>query len=338
MKRMRAKRTEDTASEKTKTETEGPAKARQKAKAKAEPAEAMGKPTRRKQKAKMVEEVQPVRPIEPVEPVQAVEEVQPVRPVEPVEPVQPVEPVEPVEPLEPVHPIEQIEQVQPVEPAETVGLVETMGKPTRRKPKAKAEAKPKAGKAVTMTPAEYSKLLKKWKGMSGDDRRRFIDFAYILCDYFWDDIGEWPATVELPDSEKDFALGGLPEDIVKAVTEKDYGMRIRAEKLALIDTIEKVVKAVGVSMMSEFDGMQMTDEMKAMIISSFRRTLEATLRGAANHPELVFIKDSDDGLSSDAYVSVDGEFGLRYGCFIRCGISGMEVKLEAHDGKMTELK
>lgn len=325
MKRMRAKRTEDTASEKTKTETEGPAKARQKAKA-------MGKPTGRKQKAKTVEEVQPVKPIEPIEPiepVQAVEGVQPVRPVELIHPV------EPIEPIEPVHPIEQIEQVQP---AETVGLVETMGKPTRRKPKAKAEAKPKAGKAVAMTPAEYSKLLKKWKGMSGDDRRRFIDFAYILCDYFWDDIGEWPATVELPDSEKDFALGGLPADIVKAITEKDYGMRIRSEKLALIDTIEKAVKAVGVSMMSEFDGMQMTDEMKAMIISSFRRTLEATLRDAANHPELVFIKDSDDGLSSDAYVSVDGEFGLRYGCFIRCGISGMEVKLEAHDGKMTELK
>ena len=325
---MRAKRTEDTASEKTKTETEGQAKARQKAKA-------MGKPIGRKTKAKAVEEVQPVKPIEPiepVEPVQAVEEVQPVRPVELIHPV------EPIEPIEPVHPIEQIEQVQPAEPAETVGLVETMGKPTRRKPKAKAEAKPKAGKAVAMTPAEYSKLLKKWKGMSGDDRRRFIDFAYILCDYFWDDIGEWPATVELPDSEKDFALGGLPEDIVKAVTEKDYGMRIRSEKLALIDTIEKAVKAVGVSMMSEFDGMQMTDEMKAMIISSFRRTLEATLRGAANHPELVFIKDSDDGLSSDAYVSVDGEFGLRYSCFIRCGISGMEVKLEAHDGKMTELK
>ena len=316
------------ASEKTKTETEGQAKARQKAKAKAESAEAMGKPTRRKQKAKAVEEVQPVKPIEPIEP------------VEPVQPVRPIELIHPAEPLEPVNPIEQIEQVQPAEPAETVGLVETMGKPTRRKPKpkAKAEAKPKADKAVAMAPAEYSKLLKKWKGMSGDDRRRFIDFAYILCDYFWDDIGEWPATVELPDSEKDFALGGLPEDIVKAVTEKDYGMRIRSEKLALIDTIEKAVKAVGVSMMSEFDGMQMTDEMKAMIISSFRRTLEATLRDAANHPELVFIKDSDDGLSSDAYVSVDGEFGLRYGCFIRCGISGMEVKLEAHDGKMTELK
>ena len=316
------------ASEKTKTETEGQAKARQKAKAKAESAEAMGKPTRRKQKAKAVEEVQPVKPIEPIEP------------VEPVEPVRPIELIHPAEPLEPVNPIEQIEQVQPAEPAETVGLVETMGKPTRRKPKpkAKAEAKPKADKAVAMAPAEYSKLLKKWKGMSGDDRRRFIDFAYILCDYFWDDIGEWPATVELPDSEKDFAFGGLPEDIVKAVTEKDYGMRIRSEKLALIDTIEKAVKAVGVSMMSEFDGMQMTDEMKAMIISSFRRTLEATLRDAANHPELVFIKDSDDGLSSDAYVSVDGEFGLRYGCFIRCGISGMEVKLEAHDGKMTELK
>lgn len=318
---MRAKRTEDTASEKTKAETEGQAKAGQKAKA-------MGKPTRRKQKAKAVEEVQPVRPVEPVEPVQ---------PIRPIELIHPVESVEPIEPIEPVHPIEQIEQVQP---AETVGLVETMGKPTRRKPKAKA-AEPveaKASKAVAMTPAEYSKLLKKWKGMSGDDRRRFIDFAYILCDYFWDDIGEWPATVELPDSEKDFAFGGLPADIVKAVTEKDYGMRIRSEKLTLIDTIEKVVKAVGVSMMSEFDGMQMTDEMKAMIISSFRRTLEATLRGAANHPELVFIKDSDDGLSSDAYVSVDGEFGLRYGCFIRCGISGMEVKLEAHDGKMTELK
>ena len=326
---MRAKRTEGMASEKTKTETEGQAKARQKAKAKAESAEAMGKPTRRKQKAKTVEEVKPVQPIEPVEPIE------PVQAVEEAQPVKPVELIHPVEPIEPVHPIDQIEQVQP---AETVGLVETMGKPTRRKPKAKAEVKPKAGKAVAMAPAEYSKLLKKWKGMSGDDRRRFIDFAYILCDYFWDDIGEWPATIELPDSEKDFAFGGLPEDIVKAVTEKDYGMRIRAEKLALIDTIEKAVKAVGVSMMSEFDGMQMTDEMKAMIISSFRRTLEATLRDAANHPELVFIKDSDDGLSSDAYVSVDGEFGLRYGCFIRCGISGMEVKLEAHDGKMTELK
>lgn len=325
---MRAKRTEDTASEKTKTETEGQAKARQKAKA-------MGKPIGRKQKAKTVEEVQPVKPIEPIEPIEPVE---PVQVVEGVQPVRPVELIHPAEPLEPVHPIEQIEQVQPAEPAETVGLVETMGKPTRRKPKAKAEAKPKAGKAVAMTPAEYSKLLKKWKGMSGDDRRRFIDFAYILCDYFWDDIGEWPATVELPDSEKDFALGGLPADIVKAITEKDYGMRIRSEKLALIDTIEKAVKAVGVSMMSEFDGMQMTDEMKAMIISSFRRTLEATLRDTANHPELIFIKDSDDGLSSDAYVSVDGEFGLRYGCFIRCGISGMEVKLEAHDGKMTELK
>ncbi len=320
---MRAKRTEDAASENT--ETEGQAKSRQKAKA-------MGKPTGRKQKAKTVEEVQPVKPIEPIEPIE------PVQAVEEVQPVRPIELIHPVEPIEPVHPIDQIEQVQPAEPAETVGLVETMGKPTRRKPKAKAEAKPKAGKAVAMTPAEYSKLLKKWKGMSGDDRRRFIDFAYILCDYFWDDIGEWPATVELPDSEKDFAFGGLPADIVKAITEKDYGMRIRSEKLALIDTIEKAVKAVGVSMMSEFDGMQMTDEMKAMIISSFRRTLEATLRGAANHPELIFIKDSDDGLSSDAYVSVDGEFGLRYGCFIRCGISGMEVKLEAHDGKMTELK
>ena len=53
---------------------------------------------------------------------------------------------------------------------------------------------------------DYGKILKDWQQMPEDEKRRFIYFTYILCDYFGGDINWCDFDGMLSDNEKKFVI------------------------------------------------------------------------------------------------------------------------------------
>ena len=56
-----------------------------------------------------------------------------------------------------------------------------------------------------------------------------------------------------------------------------------------------------------------------MMLISFKEIIEDVFKTTMYHPEVSF-KDDEDELSTVAYVKMNGDYGLRYECFVKYSI------------------
>lgn len=166
---------------------------------------------------------------------------------------------------------------------------------------------------------DYGKILKDWQQMSEDDKRRFIYFTYILCDYFGGDINWCDFDGMLSDNEKKFVMDDMPRNLTKIIDEEDYARRVENEKIVLPGVIVSVLKTVSGRMEKEFSRLHLSLAVRKMMLISFKEIIEDVFKTTMYHPEVSF-KDDEDELSTVAYVKMNGDYGLRYECFVKYSI------------------
>ena len=182
---------------------------------------------------------------------------------------------------------------------------------------------------------DYDRILNEWKRMSEDDKRRFIYFTYILCDYFGGDTNWCDFDGLISDYEKRFVMDDMPKDINNVIHKEDFKREVENEQLRLPGIVSMSMRAICDKLNEEFSGYHLSAAVMHAILNRFKEVTEERFRNTFMHPKATF-KDDEDGMGTDAFITIDGNYGIKYKGFVRFGIVDDEPHINIHDESVIE--
>lgn len=124
------------------------------------------------------------------------------------------------------------------------------------------------------------KVLDDWNNMTEDEKFTYVQFTYILCDYFGGDVNWCDKDGGLSDNEKKAVMDRLPEHLNKKIIAEDKRRREETSKCAFPGFCSDILQMAFKKVMDEFCGYYLNDDVKHQIMARLSEAIKTILNNS----------------------------------------------------------